>query len=348
MSATHQRDYYEILGVSRDADEKEVKRAFRRLARKYHPDVNPGDKEAEGKFKEASEAYEVLRDSKKRREYDQFGRRGSFRSQYGTGAGAPGGFTWQTTAGPDFDFGFGNLNDVLEDILGGRGGQFTRTRPRRGQDIQLAIDLTLEDAFQGRARQIAVPLAQVCPRCQGAGLLTNGEPCTVCGARGQTEQIKRLDVTIPRGVRTGSKIRLAGQGMGGPDGQRGDLYLIPKIAPHRFFTRKNDDLYCEVPVTYTEAALGVEIEIPTLNGKVTTKLPPGTSSGQQLRLAGKGMPRTRGGSSGDLYVRIRIVIPENLTQEERDLIARLGELRRDSPRANLRARSSGEGRRRKR
>jgi len=339
MPGGGKRDYYEVLGVGRSADEKEIKRAFRRQARKYHPDVNPGNKAAEQKFKEASEAYEVLRDPEKRQQYDQFGHAGKFWGQQG--AGAPGGFTWQTTAGPDFDYGFGNINEVLEEILGGRragrAGPATRARPRRGQDVQVEIVLALEDAFRGAERQIAVPLPQVCTQCQGAGLVGRGAACSACGGRGQVERVRRLNVKIPRGVRTGSRIRLAGQGMQGPSGVRGDLYLIPKIAPDRFFTREGDDLHCEVPVTYSEAALGSEIEVPTLNGKVKTKLPPGTSSGRQLRLSGKGMPRMKGGGSGDLYVRVRIVVPQNLTQEERELIARLGELRRDSPRANLRS-----------
>jgi len=340
MSAARKRDYYEVLGVGRKADEKEIKRAFRRQARKYHPDVNPGNKAAEQKFREASEAYEVLRDQKKRQQYDQFGHAGRAWGHQGAGAGAPGGFTWQTTAGPDFDHGFGNINEVLEEILGrgraGRAGPATRARPRRGQDVQVEIPFTLEDAFRGVERQIAVPLPEVCAQCQGAGLVGRGATCSGCGGRGQVEQVKRLNVKIPRGVGTGSRIRLAGQGTRGPTGARGDLYLIPKIAPDRFFTRQGDDLHCEVPVTYSEAVLGSQIEVPTLNGKVKTKLPPGTSSGRQLRLSGKGMPRMRGGGSGDLYVRIRIVVPLDLTEEERELIARLGELRRDSPRANLR------------
>ena len=328
------RDYYAVLGVSRDADEKDIKRAFRRLARKYHPDMNPGDKEAERKFKEISEAYEVLRDPKKRQEYDHFGHLGSTWRQ--GGAGAPGGFTWRaTTTGPDFDLGgFGNLNDLLEDILGGRGSASTRTR-RRGQDVRVEVDLTLEEASRGAARQVAIPLPQMCPICHGLGVVGQHAVCSRCGGRGQTEQVKRLEVKIPPGVRTGSRVRLAGQGAVGASGDRGDLYLIPRVAPHHLFKRQGDDLYCEVPVTYTEAALGAEIEVPTLNGRVKAKLPPGASSGRRLRLAGKGMPRAQGGR-GDLYLRIRIVVPANLTKEEKDLIARLGALRRESPRSNMR------------
>jgi DnaJ-class molecular chaperone len=334
MSAGAGRDYYEILGVSRNADQKEITRAFRRLARKYHPDVNPGDKEAERKFKELSEAYEVLRDPEKREQYDRFGRAGSAGQ-----AGRPGaGFTWRTTAGPDFGFaGFGGMEDLLEELLGGRQGRRAQARPRRGQDVRVEIPLTLEEAFHGITKSITVPIPATCPTCHGAGLTANGTVCLTCGGRGQVERPKHLEVKVPAGVQTGSKIRLAGQGMPGPTGEPGDLYLIPKIEAHRFFERRGDDLVCEVPVTYPEAALGAEIDVPTLDGKVTVKLPPGTSSGQQLRLAGKGMPRMRGGGRGDLYVRIRIVVPKNLTAEEEKLIARLGALRRDNPRANLRA-----------
>ena len=334
MAAQGQRDYYKILGISRNADEKEIKRAFRRLARKYHPDVNPGDKEAESKFKEASEAYEVLRDPEKRRPYDQYGHLGDMWQH--VGAGVPGGVVYRTAAsGADYDFsGFGGLDDLLKDLVGG--GAQTVTRRRRGEDVQVQIDLTLEEAFRTTPRQINVPVRQMCPACQGAGLVGRGAACTTCRGQGQLEQVKRLDVKIPAGVQAGSKIRLAGQGMMGSSGQPGDLYLIPNIALHQFFRRQGDDLHCEVPVTYSEAVLGAEIEVPTLNGSVTTKLPAGTSSGRQLRLSGKGMPHMKGGGSGDMYVRIRIVVPSDLTKEEKDLIGRLGELRRGSPRSNLR------------
>jgi DnaJ-class molecular chaperone len=332
MSAPERRDYYEVLGVGRSADDKEIKRAFRRLARKYHPDVNPGDKGAEQKFKEISEAYEVLRDPKKREQYDRFGRAGDFWRRAGTGA--PGGPTWQTTTGPDFDFsGYGNLDDILEELLIGRGP--TVTRRRRGQDVSAEIALTLEEAYRGGFRQVSIPVPQACPSCQGAGLTGEGQACVTCGGRGRSEQVKRLEVRIPAGVQTGSKIRVAGQGMPGGGGERGDLYLIPRISPHRVFERRGDDLHCELPVTYSEAALGAEVEVQTLNGRVRAQLPPGTSSGRRLRLGGKGMPRMRGGGNGDLYARVRIVVPKDLTGEEKELIRRLGELRRDNPRANL-------------
>ncbi len=329
MADSPRRDYYEVLGVGRDADEKEIKRAFRRLARKYHPDVNPGNKEAERRFKEISEAYEVLRNPEKRARYDREGHLGGF------GAPPQGGFRWQATAGPDF--GFGGLDDWLEELLSGRRGARTRTRPRRGEDLQANLDLTLEEAYHGATKQIAVPIPQPCPACRGGGLTDQGAPCPSCGGRGRSEQLKNLEVKVPAGVHAGARIRLAGQGLPGSTGERGDLYLIARIAPHPFFERRGDDLYCELPVAFWEAALGAEIDVPTLNGRVKAKLPPETSSGRQLRLAGKGMPRVRGGGRGDLYCRIKIVAPKNLTREEKELIERLGRMRRESPRANLRA-----------
>jgi DnaJ-class molecular chaperone len=337
MRRSGTRDYYQVLGVSRDADEKAIKTAFRRLARKYHPDVNPGDKEAERKFKEISEAYEVLRDPKKRRQYDQFGHLGAGWQQ--AAAGAPGGWGG-AGVGPDFEFrGFGaGLGDLFEEILGGRGaGVFTDARPRRGRDVRAEIELSFEEAFNGATREVAVSVAETCPICQGQGVVGKGSVCAQCGGAGQVERMKRLQVRIPPGVRTGSRIRVAGQGEAGPSGQRGDLFLIARVAPHRLFKRQGDDLQVEVPVTYAEAALGAEIDVPTMNGRVKMKLPAGASSGQRLRLAGRGMPRMRGGGRGDLYVQIKVVVPKNLSQEERDLIARLGEMRSEDPRADLRA-----------
>ena len=327
------RDYYQVLGVSRDADEKEVKRAFRRLARKYHPDVNPGDKEAERKFKQVSEAFAVLSDAQKRQQYDQFGQVGEgFRPG---GAGPPGDF-WFTTGSPGFGVGgLGGFEDLLEELLGRRGG--AGTRRRRGESIQTEIELTLADAYHGVSRNVSVPIPQPCAACQGAGMTGRDQPCARCGGRGQIEQVKKLEVKIPRGVQSGAKIRLAGQGMPGPTGERGDLYLIAKITPHRFFTRRGDDLYGEVAVSFPEAALGAEIEAPTLDGKVKTKLPAGVSSGQQLRLVGKGMPRVRGGGRGDLYLKVKVVVPKQLSDEEKELVARLGGLRKWNPRSEQRA-----------
>ena len=327
------RDYYGILGIGRNADEKTIKSAFRKLARKYHPDVNPGDSEAERKFKEISEAYEVLRDPKRREQYDRFGHLGE---GWRHAAGAPGGWAGRSP-GADFDLGGfgGNLNDLLEDLLGGRGGVFTQARARPGQDVRAEIELTLPEAFNGVLREIALPIPQICPTCHGAGILGQRAVCTQCGGAGQTEKMKKLEVRIPAGVRTGSKVRAAGQGAPGPSGQRGDLYLMVKVAAHPIFKRQGDDLHLDLPVTFAEAALGAEVEVPTLNGRVKMKLPQGASSGQKLRLAGRGMPRMGAAGRGDLYVSIRIVVPKNLSEQEKELIARLGEMRRENPRANL-------------
>jgi DnaJ-class molecular chaperone len=332
------QDFYQALGLGRDADEKAIKTAFRRLARKYHPDVNPGDKAAEQKFKEISEAYEVLRDPKKRAQYDQFGHLGEGWQRASTGA--PGGWTG-TTAGPDFDFsGFGgNLNDLFEQIMGGRGGRGGfggGGRARRGQDVRAEIELTLEDAYHGATREFTLPVAHLCPTCGGAGIIGQGAVCAQCGGAGQVEQMRRLQVTIPVGVKTGAKIRLKGQGEPGPSGKPGDLYLITQLRPHRLFQRDGDNLQIEVPVTFAEAALGGEIDVPTMGGKVTMRLPAGSSSGRKLRLTGRGMPRMKGGGFGDLFVQIKVVVPKDPTPEERELITKLEQLRQEHPRANLR------------
>jgi DnaJ-class molecular chaperone len=333
MASTGARDYYDVLGVSRGADDKEIKRAFRRLARKYHPDANPGNKEAEQHFKEVSEAYEVLRDAEKRAQYDRFGRVGAAAGPPPGAAGAPGGFGWEGY-GPEIGAqGMGGFEDLLGELLG-RAGRASRRQ--RGRDVRVEVDLTLPEAYRGVTRQISFPSAQPCSRCQGQGVVGAGAVCPVCGGQGQVEQLKRLEVKIPAGVQTGSRIRLAGQGEPGPGGLRGDLYLVPRVAPHPLFSRQGDDLYVEVPVTYAEASLGAEIDVPTLSGVVKTRLPAGTSSGRQLRLSGKGMPKLRGGGHGDLYATVKIVVPREVTAEERRLIERLAALRPVNPRATLR------------
>ena len=333
MPATGARDFYQVLGVGRGADEKEIKRAFRRLARKYHPDANPNNKEAERKFKEISEAYETLRDPEKRAQYDRFGRAGAGVPPPGAGPFASGPFQWETNFGPGYGAqDFHGIEDLLGDLLGRSGAA---ARRQRGRDLTFEVELTLNEVYTGVTRHITVPMPQLCPQCHGTGARGAGAVCPTCRGQGQVEQTKRLEVKIPAGVETGSRIRLAGQGAPGPAGVRGDLYLIPRVMPHPIFTRRGDDLYCELPVTFPEAALGAEIEVPTLDGKAKTRLPPGTSSGRQLRLTGKGMPRVRGGH-GDLYARVNVMVPKNLTPEERELVERLGALRRENPRAHLR------------
>jgi molecular chaperone DnaJ len=370
------RDYYEVLGVQKTATDKEIKSAYRRLARKFHPDVNPGDKAAEDKFKEISEAYDVLSDADKRKKYDTFGSQWEFAGggpssggggfQYG---GAPGG-----GATFDFDFspggGTGDFGDLFGNLFGGGGG---RRGPARGDDLQYEIEVSLEEAFNGGERRFTITAPDTCPTCHGSGaepgsrqetcpqckgsgrgksfggLVLKNELCDRCGGSGQiptqpchtcrgrkiVERPRAVTVSIPKGVDDGTKLRVAGQGNPGANGApAGDLYLIIRMRPHPLFERKADNLTVEVPVTFAEAALGAEVQVPTLNGRVTMKIPAGVQSGQQLRLSGQGMPR-RSGGKGDLFARIKVTVPKNLSAEERQLIEQLGTLRAENPRERL-------------
>ncbi|MDI6827342.1 MAG: DnaJ C-terminal domain-containing protein [Armatimonadota bacterium] len=287
------KDYYAILGVKRDATEKEIKQAYRRLARKYHPDVNPGNKEAEEKFKEISEAYEVLSDKEKRAKYDMLSR-----EPWATGRGAPGGFTYETFG--DFDLGdiggFGGFSDFFDILFGPRAG--TRTRAARGADVEAEIEVTLQEAYEGTTKTFSIPV----------------EP-------GKPPQ--RFEVKIPPGVTEGSRIRLAGKGAPGPTGERGDLYLIVRMRPDPRFERKGDDLYTEVTIPFATAALGGEVTVSTVKGRITMKVPPGTQGGQTFRLAGQGMPHLNKPGRGDLYVRVQIAVPRHLTQRQREIIQEL-------------------------
>jgi len=307
------KDYYKILGVGRNADDKEIKQAYRRLARKLHPDVNPDDKKAEERFKDVSEAYEVLSDKKKRAQYDRFGHLGEgWEHGHAHPGGEPGGFTWHTVRDADFDLGGsrGDLGDVFEMFFGAGRGPGPRGRAPRGRDIEYEVELDLREAFAGTTRQV-----------------------TLAGPNGSR---KRLDVKIPPGVDTGSRVRMAGEGGPGPGGgPAGDLFLITKVKADPFFERRGDDLHCTVPVSYAEAALGAKIPVPTMKGQVTVTVPAGSSSGRSLRLSGLGMPRLRGGA-GDQYVRLRVVVPKSVTPEEKELIERLAALRKEDPRAGLR------------
>ena len=299
------KDYYAILGVKKDASEKDIKQAYRKLARQYHPDVNPGNKEAEEKFKEVSEAYEVLSDKEKRAKYDAFGQQWQGYEQ-GGGFGGPGGFRYE-----DFDqSGFGGgagFGDFFEMLFGPRGGAGTGMGPedfigraRTGRDIEAQIDVTIEEAYSGATKAFTINT--------GPG----GQP-------------RRLEVKIPAGVREGSRIRLAGEGQQGPRGQKGNLYLIVHMVPNAKFERRGDDLYTDVTVPFTTAILGGEIQVDTVTGKVTMKIPAGTQSGQAFRLAGKGMPRLNKSGQGDLYARVRISVPRNLTSKQRDLVTELAD-----------------------
>ena len=345
------RDYYEVLGVKRDAAEADIKKAYRRLAMKYHPDRNPNDKKAEEHFKEAKEAYEVLTDAKKKAAYDQFGHAGV--DAHAAGARGQGG------AGFDPNDVFGDIfGDVFGDIFsGGRGGRGQRVY--RGADLRYGLDLTLEQAVAGDTVTIRVPtlvscetchgsgakpgshpetcgtcggrgqvrmqqgfftVQQTCPRCRGTGKVI-ADPCGTCHGQGRLEEEKTLSVKVPAGVDNGDRIRLSGEGEAGPHGgPAGDLYVEISVQPHPIFTRDGADLACEVPVSFATAALGGELEVPTLGGRVSLKIPAETQTGKVFRLRGKGVKPVRGGSTGDLLCRIEVETPVHLSKEQKELL----------------------------
>ena len=322
------KDYYAILGVKRDASQKEIKQAFRKLARRYHPDVNPGDSSAEGKFKEINEAYEVLSDPEKRKKYDQFGDKWQYADQFTSGYGA-GDFGRE---GVNFDFGdlgAGDLGGIFDNIFrgfGATGGRATR-RPRKGRDIESPVEVTLEEAYKGTTRMLQTQAEDACQVCSGQGALGNA-PCFSCGGSGRILRPRNLEVNIPPGVRDGSRVRIAGEGMEGQaGGAKGDLYLVISVKPHNRFERKGDDLHVEVSVTLTDAMLGGEVEVPTLKGKLALKIPPETQNGKVFRMAGQGMPHLGGSKKGDLFAKVHIVLPTKLTEREKELFEELKELR---------------------
>ena len=343
------RDYYGVLGVSRDASEQDIKKAYRRLAMKYHPDRNPDDAAAEASFKEASEAAEILLDAEKRSAYDQFGH-AAVDGSAGTG-GFGGGF------------GGGSFSSIFEDVFGdifGGGGR--RSGPNRGADLRYLLTLELEQAVKGSNPKIKVPtlvecieclgsgakkgtspvdcvqcsgmgqvtarqgifsIQQTCPRCRGQGKVIS-DPCTRCGGQGREQEQKTLSVKVPPGVDTGDRIRLAGQGEAGSrGGPSGDLYVEVEVREHEIFARNGEHLSCDVPISFVDAALGGELEIPTLDGRVNLKIPAETQTGKQFRLRGKGVDVTqvRGGAIGDLYCRINVETPVNLSARQKELLA---------------------------
>jgi chaperone protein DnaJ len=336
------RDYYEILGVPRDASQNDLKKAYRRLAMKYHPDRNPNDAVAVERFKEAKEAYEVLSDSRKREAYDQFG-------HVGIDASSMGG------AGPSFADLFG---DVFGDIFGtGRSGGGAHVY--RGADLRYKLDLTLEEAVRGTTAKIRVPsmvvcrscgglgarkgtepttcpscgghgrvrmqqgffsIQQTCPQCWGRGAIIT-DPCPTCRGQGRVQDARTLSVKVPAGVDSGDRIRLAGEGEPGEKGgPPGDLYVEVQVNKHPIFIRQDNNLYCEIPISFVTAALGGEIEVPTLDGSVPLKIPPETQAGQMFRLRGKGVRSVRGGSTGDLLCKVVIETPVNLTRKQKELL----------------------------
>jgi curved DNA-binding protein len=342
--AANIKDYYQVLGVQRTASDDEIKKAYRKLARKFHPDLNPGDKTAEEQFKQVQQAYDVLSVAEDRKLYDEYGE--NWRAVK-SGAGAPPPPGWERAqrasrgaeaGGFDFDFGdFGGFRsagnegfDIFEEIFN-RSGRGRSARRARGRDIEAELELSLEEAHRGGRRTLQMQTAEVCPACNGTGV-KDGKTCDTCGGAGEVLRPKTIDVNIPAGVRDGSTIRLAGQGGAGSNGsEAGDLYLHIRFRPHPIFSVNGDDLEVELPIASWEAALGAKVEAPTIDGKVEVTIPPGTNSGQRLRLRGQGLNKRKGGR-GDEYVRVKIVVPKDVSAEERRLYEELRRISRFDPR----------------
>lgn len=334
------KDYYTLLGVSRTASEKEVRTAYRKLARQYHPDVNLGDISSEARFKEINEAYEVLSDGDKRKKYDQYGENWQYADQFTrTGAGV-GGFGPAGTgsgrtkprrgSGPQpgqtgEGFGFENLGGIgdIFDLFGRNSGR-SRPRAQRGDDVEHPVEITLEEAYNGAVRTVQMETEEVCSICNGTGLVSKAV-CSACGGAGVVPKIKRLEVKIPAGVKDGERVRIAGQGGAGTGGSpRGDLFLQVTVRPHDRFERKGDDLYEDVAVPLATAVLGGEVEVPTIRGtKVMLKIPGETQNGGTIRLAGLGMPRVGNAARGDLFARVKVALPSRLTPKQRELFEQL-------------------------
>ena len=353
--AVKTRDYYEVLGVSRSASADdmtadEIKTAYRKLARKYHPDLNPGDKTAEERFKELQEAYDTLSDPENRKLFDKYGENWRAVKQ-GGGAPPPGWEGARTTGGPagggfDFSAGFEDIFsgifsdffgqprsgrfDIFEEMFGRARGARGRRR-ERGEDVEAQLEVSLEEAHRGGRRTLQMEVAEICPTCSGTGV-TGDKPCQTCGGSGQVLKPKTIEVNIPAGVRDGSTVRLAGQGGAGMNGtQPGDLYLRIRLRPHAVFTVRGDELEIELPIAPWEAALGTKVEVPTIDGKVDLTIPAGAQSGQRLRLRAQGLNK-RGGGRGDEYVRLKIVVPKESSAEERRLFEELRKVSRFDPR----------------
>ena len=329
------KDYYAILGVKRGASEKEIRQAYRRLARKHHPDVNPGDKAAEERFKEINAAYEVLSDPEKRRKYDLYGDQWQYADQFEQ-AQRQGGQQWVWRSGPSGGFQQFDLGD-LDDMFGGLFGG-GRARSRRGEDVQHATEVTLEEAYHGTTRVLQLQTEEPCGTCGSSGRLV-GAVCHVCQGSGVLRRPKRLEVKIPPGVSDGSRVRVAGGGRPGHDGRRGDLYLVISVRPHERFQRKGNDLHTEVEVPLLDALLGGEVAVATLKGKALLKIPSPTQNGRVFRLAGLGMPKLGGAQTGgrpaagqgDLFVREKVSLPAELSPHERELFEKLRAMQKVGP-----------------
>ncbi len=321
------KDYYKTLGVKREATEQEIKQAYRRLARKHHPDVNPGDKNAEARFKEINEAYEVLSDKEKRQKYDTYGDQWQYADQFARGGGQPGQGPWQGSGQTrGFRFEDGDIESLFGDLLGGFGSGKRRTRVRENLDADLAVEVTLEEAYQGTKRLINLEGQERCATCNGTGRIRN-VPCSTCRGTGLVPNFKRIEVQIPAGVADGSRVRVAGKGRQGGDGSTGDLYLVISVKPSDVYERKGDDLYVEVPVPLTVAVLGGEVQVPTPKGSLALKIPPETQNAVTFRLTGQGMPHLGDTKRGDLLAKVKVVLPGKLTPEEKKLFEQLARSR---------------------
>lgn len=346
------RDYYEVLGVSKDASKQDIRKAYRKLARKYHPDVSKEDN-AQEKFIEAKEAYEVLGDEQKRAQYDQFGHAGTQGQGFGAGGGAQG---------------FSGFEDIFDMFFGG-GRRSDPNAPRQGADLQYTLVLDFEEAIFGKEASISIPKEENCETCKGSGAkpgtsvntcshchgtgqlnieqntpfgtvvnrrvcnYCNGtgkiipEKCSTCGGKGKVKKRSKINVTIPAGIDEGQQIRMSGKGDPGTNGgPPGDLYVVVQVKPHDYFKREGDNIYCELPLTFAQAALGDEVEIPTVHGKIKLKIPAGTQSGKVFRLKGKGVPNVHGHGHGDQHIQVKIITPTKLTTRQKELLREFNEI----------------------
>ncbi len=383
MATTTKQDYYELLGVPRKASLKEMRQAYRKLARKYHPDLNPGDKSAEEKFKQIQEAYEVLSDTKKRQMYDQFG----FNTPGAPGGAPPGpGYYSPRTEDIHFDFGgfdFGgaggtSFRDLFSQFF--RGASAAQAQgPEPGSDLEYQIEITFAEAMRGTVKKLSITRLDTCSECRGTGVAggsgqqvctacggsgrvteVSGKMrfqmtcsrcggsgrlrtlCRACGGEGRVRRVETLEVRIPPGAQTGSRVRVAGRGNVGTLGEPpSDLYIITKVQPHPFFERRGDDLYTVVPITVTEATLGAKVEVPTIDGRAQVRIPPGTNSGKRLRLREKGAPSSRRpGRRGDQIVEVQVVVPRPEDERVRQLLRELVKVAPEDPRREIFARAA--------
>ena len=385
MATKTKQDYYELLGVPRKASAKDIRAAYRKLARKYHPDLNPGDKSAEEKFKQIQEAYEVLSDTKKRQTYDQFGF-----NVPGPGGAPPPGAPYGGGDAEDIHFDFGGFDfgggagggasfrDLFNQVF--RGAQAAQPAHERepGTDLEYQIDITFGEAMRGAVKKLNITHLEVCPVCHGAGFAPGEEKtcptcngtgqvtqtsgkmrfqitcarcggrgklrtlCPNCGGEGRVPRVETLEVRIPPGAQTGSRVRVAGRGNAGVHGgPPGDLYIITNVQPHPFFERRGDDLFTTVPVTVPEASLGAKVEVPTIDGRAQVRIPPGTNSGKKLRLREKGAPSARHpGKRGDQIIEVQVVVPKPEDERVRNLLRDLEKVDSEDPRKELFARAS--------